>query len=99
MNREHDYSGIVPRSEETLYAEVDAAITYFGLWTWLQEHGPNYDQGLDFYNHPHLDPVRARVDVDDYTFYKITRAMETIAKKGWEDWLVSIGAWSSNRMW
>lgn len=87
MNYEHDYSGVVPRAEETLYTEITNAINYFGLWTWLREYGPNYDQGWDFYNHPYLDPVRARVDMDDYTFYKITREMEYIAKNGWNAWI------------
>lgn len=99
MNREHDYSGLVPRSEETLYNDVANAINYFGLWTWLREYGPNYDNGFDFYNHPYLDPVRARVsDMDDYTFYRITRVMETIAKTSWDDWVETIVG-KSNRMW
>jgi len=101
MNRDHDYSGVVPRSEETLYKQMADAISYQGLWTWLREYEPNrYDQGFpSLHNHPYLDSVRAQVNTDDYTFYKIACAMETIAKRGWEDWMVSIGAWSSNRMW
>ena len=67
------------------------AITVTGLWNWLAGYVPEEGKGFAFSNHPNLKKIDEAMKYEGHSGFSYAwtmRQMETIAKGGWENYLV-----------
>jgi hypothetical protein len=91
---QHKYDDLFATYEATLYADADQAVTKAGLWDWMREFTPRRDQGFLFTSHPNIDVISSHMKLADQhsgaSFAITMRAMEYIAKNGWDKWVAEV---------
>jgi hypothetical protein len=91
---QHNYESLFPIYQASLYADVDQAITQAGLWSWLAEFTPRQDRGFLFTTHPNMNVIQSHMKLANQhsgsSFAVTMRAMEYIAKKGWDNWVAEV---------
>lgn len=94
MNRTLVYQSLFPPHLATLYADADQAVTKAGLWDWLVELSSRRDRGYPVTDDPRLDIIMSHMKLldqhNDTSLMVMLRAMEFIAKHGFENWVADV---------
>ena len=90
-----DFSFLTEKSERFMLDDAFKAVEATpGGWEFLRDESPPAGQGYMFWQHPTLKAIADRLyDGHSGASYAITmRAMESIAKNGWNAWVAARAA-------
>ena len=94
MNRTHVYETLFPAYQAALYADADQAVTKAGLWDWLAERSSKRDRGFVFADESNVDIIASHMkfynEHSGASFGVTMRAMEFIARHGFETWVADV---------
>ena len=89
-----DYSWMEDTSSRELCVDAHKAITELGLWDWMKTATPPSDMGFMFWNPPPIELAKINASItpehSGSTYGWTMRQMETIAKNGWEKYVLKM---------